>query len=149
VVGPIGSSGRFQHHHLIPQSIAAKPQIGPFLRGLHLAGFHVEDRRFNLLPLASDEATAVRLGIALHRGPHPRYTAVVLARVERIRALHHRERRDGHYAAQRLRRLQRALAAVLAGSGPRLLQLNRRDPMRLFADYSALDAAIATITGDG
>jgi hypothetical protein len=42
----------------------------------------------------------------------------------------------------RLARLQRALASILAGSAPRLILLNRRDPMRLFADYDALDAAI-------
>ncbi len=78
----------------------------------------------------------------MHRGPHPRYTAVVTARVERIRALHYSHRHDAGDAVARLHRLQRALGAVLAGPAPRLIQLNRRDPMRLFADYSALDAAI-------
>jgi hypothetical protein len=47
-------------------------------------------------------------------------------------------------AARRLIRLQRALAAILAGDAPRLILLNRRDPMHLFADYGALDAAIDT-----
>lgn len=34
------------------------------------------------------------------------------------------------------------MARMLSGPGPRLLQLNRRDPLRAFGDYSYLDAAI-------
>ncbi len=46
-------------------------------------------------------------------------------------------------AARRVEQLQRVLERLLAGRGPRLLKLNLRDPMRLFADYSYLDSAIA------
>ena len=83
----------------------------------------------------------------MHRGPHPHYTAVVTARVERIRALHYRDSRTTPDAVTRLNRLQHSLRAVLSGSAPRLIQLNRRDPMRLFADYSTLDAAIEELSG--
>ena len=141
--GPaVSSRSSFQQHHLIPVSVGRRPQIGHFLIGLHLAGFHIEDAATNLIALPADEETAAASGAAMHRGPHPRYTEVVTARVERIRALHYRHRRGSGDAVARLHRLQRALEAVLAGKAPRLIQLNRRDPMRLFTDYSALDAAI-------
>lgn len=135
----------FQQHHLIPVAVGRRPQIGRFLTGLHLAGFHIEDRDRNLILLPADEDTAACNGQTMHRGPHPHYTAVVTARVERIRALHYRDSRTAPEAVARLHRLQRSLRAVLSGSAPRLLLLNRRDPMRLFADYSALDAAIDAI----
>ena len=137
----------YQHHHLIPVAVGRRPQIGRFLVGLHLAGFHIEDRASNLILLPADEATAAGNGQTMHRGPHPHYTAIVTARVERIRALHYRDDRTTPDAVARLHRLQRSLRAVLSGSSPRLLQLNRRDPMRLFADYSALDAAIEALSG--
>lgn len=140
--GPAAHPCHYQRHHLIPVAVGRCSQIGRFLAGLHLAGFHIEDSATNLIALPCDEATAARCGAALHRGPHPHYTAVVAGRVERIRALHYRQRREASDAVARLHRLQRALRAVLAGSAPRLIQLNRRDPMRLFADYSTLDAAI-------
>lgn len=34
------------------------------------------------------------------------------------------------------------MARLLTGAGPRNMQLNRRDPMRCFADYSYLDDAL-------
>lgn len=143
MAGPAASTGQFQRHHLIPGCAARRPQIGRFLTGLHLSGFHIDDPARNILSLPSDEATAARCGQAMHRGPHPGYNHVVISRVERIRALHYRDGRSARDSAERLVRLQSALRAVLAGRGPRLLTLNRRDPMRLFADYGALDAAIA------
>ena len=142
MAGPAANVPLFQQHHLIPVAIGRRPQIGHFLTGLHIAGFHIEDSATNLFALPADEATAARCGAALHRGPHPRYTAVVTARIERIRALHYHHHSAARDSVARLHRLQRALVAILAGRAPRLIQLNRNDPMRLFADYSALDAAI-------
>lgn len=135
-------SGNWQRHHLLPRSLLARGQVGRFLTGLGICGFHLEDSETNLLALPADEATAITTGAALHRGPHPHYTRVVLSRVERVRALHQREHIGARQAARRLARLQRALCAVLSATAPRLILLNRRDPMRLFADYDALDAAI-------
>jgi hypothetical protein len=132
----------WQLHHLLPRSLLARGQIGRFVTGLGICGFHLEDRDTNLLALPANEATAAAAGTAMHRGPHPRYTAVVIARVERVRVLHQRSHIGARQAARRLARLQRALASILAGSAPRLILLNRRDPMRLFADYDAFDAAI-------
>jgi A nuclease family of the HNH/ENDO VII superfamily with conserved AHH len=149
MAGPAASSGQYQRHHLIPASTARRAQIGRFLTGLHLSGFHIEDPARNFVILPSDELTAARCGQAMHRGPHPHYCAVVVARVERLRSLHYREQRSAADSAARLGRLQLALRSVLAGDAPRLLTLNRRDPMRLFADYSVLDAAIDAWVGSG
>jgi hypothetical protein len=135
-------SGNWQRHHLLPRALLLRGQIGRFVRGLAICGFHLEDRASNLIVLPGDEDTAAVAGAAMHRGPHPHYSAVVIARVERVRALHQRERIGAVQAARRLARLQRALCAILSGHAPRLILLNRRDPMRLFADYGALDAAI-------
>ncbi len=80
----------------------------------------------------------------MHRGPHPRYSAVLTQRIER-----ERQRHDApHIAAARIARLQRVMVRVLAGRGPRLLHLNQRDPMRLFSDYDVLDAAINRLWSD-
>lgn len=139
---PAASAGQYQQHHLIPIALLRHNQIGRFLRGLNIASFHIDDERRNLITLPADETTAARTGAAMHRGPHPHYSAVVAARVERIRMLHYRHGQEARDAIARLARLQRALQATLNGSAPRLLLLNRHDPMRLFADYSVLDAAI-------
>ena len=146
----VRTRGAFQHHHLPPLSLLNRPQFSGFLRQLHWHGLKLTDRAGNCLWLPADEGVAYRLGQALHRGPHPRYTSVVASRVERIRrgfaaasaspASQWVARED---AAVRLTRLQRVMTHILAGPGPRLLQLNRRDPMRCFADCSYLDDAIS------
>ena len=140
----------FQHHHLLPLSLLNRPQIGRFLAQLHLHGLKLNERASNCLWLPADEALSLRLGHALHRGPHPNYTNVVAERVERIRQRHSfaGQSRAAQWLAKedavaRLKLLQRAMSHVLSGPGPRLLQLNRRDPMRCFSDCSYLDDAIS------
>ncbi|MEQ1510323.1 MAG: AHH domain-containing protein [Sphingopyxis sp.] len=129
---------RFQHHHLLPLSLARRSQIGDFLQRMEPFGLRLADRSSNCQWLPANEETAFATGQALHRGPHPQYTNVVAARIERIR------QRGGNNqcAAARLLKLQQVLARLLAGRGPRLMVLNRRDPMRCFADYSYLDDAL-------
>lgn len=137
----------YQHHHVLPLALHRRGQIGSFLRGLGAVGFRIEDARSNCLWLPAQEALAWHSGAALHRGPHPRYTDFVASRVERIRVRSAgsagSDADDARAAVARLVRLQRALARALIGDGPRLVPLNRRDPMRLFDDYSYLDSAIA------
>lgn len=129
----------WQCHHLLPLSLGRRPQIGDFLTSLAPHGLSLTDRTHNCLLLPSQEQLAVASGLALHRGPHPRYTDVLAARIDAER----QRRLPAPVSAMRLARLQRVMVRVLAGRGPRLFLLNRRDPMRLFADYGALDAAIA------
>ena len=132
----------FQHHHILPVSLLNRPQIGGFLGELRGHGFTLADRQRNCLWLPSVEAIALVNGHALHRGPHPHYTDVVAARVERLRGRAGRGDLDQPATIARLARLQNAMTRVLTGHGPRLLTLNRHDPLRLFADYAALDDAI-------
>ena len=55
--GPaVSSRFSFQQHHLIPVSVGRRPQIGHFLIGLHLAGFHIEDAATNLIALPAGES---------------------------------------------------------------------------------------------
>ena len=137
------SRAAYQQHRLLPLGLARRGQIGGFLAALAGDGFSLADRRTNCLWLPADEAIAWEIGAALHRGPHPGYSDIVADRVDRIRR--HATAQgslDARAAIIRLRRLQRALARILAGEGRPLLRLNRRDPMRLFDDYSYLDGAI-------
>ncbi len=138
------SPGSFQRHHLLPRALARRAQFAALFRSVSGHGLSIHGEA-NLLPLPADEATAAARGLALHRGPHPAYSEVVAARVERIRV--GAEGRP-EAAARRLARLQRALTRTLTGHGPRLLLLNRRDPMHLFADYGVLDAAIEAMFRD-
>lgn len=130
---------RFQRHHLLPLSLIKRSQIGVFLAHMEHHGLRLMDSETNCQWLPANEETAFATGQALHRGPHPHYNDVVAARVERIR----KRAKNTADASARLRRLQRVMARLLCGGGARLLQLNRRDPMRCFADYSYLDDALS------
>lgn len=136
----------YQHHHLLPLSLLNRQQIGDFLLQVQSAGLCLRDRRRNCLWLPADERLALATGRALHRGPHPHYTDVVAGRVERIRQ---RWRQGGQGdvrdSMERLVRLQEVMSRILLAPGPRLLHLNRRDPMRAFADYAYLDDAISRL----
>jgi hypothetical protein len=145
-----GGRASYQRHHIVPLSLARRPQMASFFAQLGTAGFRLSDARHNLVLLPCDEHVAAATGQALHRGPHPAYTSVVAARIERIRQRHvHATRGHESHVLHDVRRLQRVMVRVLAGRGPRLLALNRRDPMRLFADYSALDNAITMLLANG
>lgn len=95
---------------------------------------------------------ALSSGHALHRGPHYGYTDVLAARVERIRAhfaLHApADPRDARRTAtMRLLLLQDVMRRALTDRHGGGFWLNRRDPMRLFADRPYLDDAIERLFG--
>lgn len=114
---------------------------------LQREGFALQHFACNGLMLPASESAALRLGHALHRGPHHGYSDVIAARVERIRV---------HFALQapvdpgwarrtatmRLRLLQDVMRRALTDRHRAGFWLNRRDPMRLFADRPYLDDAI-------
>lgn len=133
-----------QKHHLLPLSLVRRAQIGAMLTELKGHGFSIHDNS-NLLNLPADENLAWLMGAALHRGPHPAYTDVVAARLERIRIAGGTGKAAQMLRLRRIQRLQRALKRILSGGPQRLLWLNRRDPLHFFADYSAIDSAIAGI----
>lgn len=138
------ATGGWQRHHLLPRALAHHRQIARWLAEMGGLGPALKEREANILWLPATEALAATTGMALHRGPHPAYTAVVAERLERIRCA----ATSPKEARGRVARLQRALARTLTGSSGPTLHLNRHDPMRLFADYGTLDDAIARLLAD-
>ncbi len=119
-------------------------------------GFRLRRWTQNGLLLPATEAAAEAIGHALHRGPHPGYDEVVDARLAAIAAAFHqpvagRSALPGlalTTAEGRLTTLQAALRRALTDRHRLGLWLNRRDPLRLFADRSFLDHAITALYGE-
>ncbi len=135
-----------QRHHLVPLALLARPQLATFLTAL--AGGEAMLTRFscNGLILPATEKLAMESSLALHRGPHPAYSDVVAARVDQIRATSVLTLPAGLAEARaRVRTLQAALRRALTDRHGQRFWLNRRDPMRVFADRSYLDDAIAAL----
>ncbi|MCM0000205.1 MAG: AHH domain-containing protein, partial [Erythrobacter sp.] len=98
----------------------------------------------NGLLLPATEAASVRSGMPLHRGPHPRYNEVVIARVGRIEARWADARLHDNEAAlvealMRLHLLQAALRRQLLAERRRVV-LSRKDPLGTGFDFAELDA---------
>lgn len=128
--------------------MTVRPQLGSFLSLLEQDGLSLSSFAANGLPLPADERLAAATGHALHRGPHPAYSDVVMARVEWIRASSLLESRQGRWqAVARIATLQSALRRALTDRHGHRFWLNRRDPMRIFADRAYLDAAIDALFG--
>lgn len=119
----------------------------PMFRALEAEGFglHIFAQNGQLLP--ASEAAAAQSGHALHRGPHHGYSDVVTARVEAIRRYFVAEamrdmRAARRTAKMRLMLLQQATRRALTDRHRGRFRLNKRDPMRIFADRPYLDTAI-------
>lgn len=148
---PLPTSG-YQRHHLLPAALLRRAQMARLFDQLEAEGFALHSFPQNGLLLPSTETEALASGHALHRGPHPDYNEVVTARVERTRACFVRQaRRDlpdaRRQAVRRLRLLQQTARRALTDRHGCGFWLNRRDPMRLFADRAYLDDAIGRIYG--
>ncbi|MDX8358581.1 AHH domain-containing protein [Sphingopyxis terrae] len=142
----------FQRHHLIPLALLAQPQIAAMFGALKSEGFCLSDFPRNGLSLPACERLALSCGHALHRGPHHGYNDVVTARVDMIRICFERQiNRDARAArrtaAMRLTLLQDTMRRALTDRHGAGFWLNRRDPMRLFADRPYLDEAITRLFG--
>jgi hypothetical protein len=142
----------FQRHHLIPIALLRRSQMAAMFDHLQREGFALQHFARNGLMLPACEPAALRLGHALHRGPHHGYSDVVAARVERIR-VHFALQAPGdpgaarRTAVMRLRLLQDVMRRALTDRHCAGFWLNRRDPMRLFADRPYLDDAIDRLFG--
>ncbi len=142
----------YQRHHLIPVALLQRPQMATMFEHLASEGFALHRFDLNGLVLPGNERLAGLSGHALHRGPHRAYSDVVAARVEQIRAYHALQAMRepvaaGGVAASRLRLLQTVLRRALTDRHGMTFRLNRRDPMRLFADRPYLDEAIGRLFG--
>lgn len=132
-----------QRHHVLPRQLLGHGAFMRMFAGMGRQRYCFEDFRENGVLLPCDEAAALRLGLPLHRGPHPLYTKLVVERVGQIEAEWSRHRDTDPDAAataahMRLNLLQRALRRYLLAGGRRV-RLNRRDPLGAGVDFSELD----------
>lgn len=147
-----GSSGydpSLQRHHLLPRQILARRCFGPMFDSIGRHRVRFDDFSANGLLLPATEAATVRTGMPLHRGPHRRYTEVVIARVGRIEADWTQARRRNDMdalseALLRLQLLQAALRRQLLAQRRRVV-LNRNDPLGTGFDFTELDAMAETL----
>lgn len=142
----------FQRHHLIPIALLQRPQMAAMFGQLRDEGFDLRYFGRNGLVLPACERAALLSGHALHRGPHHGYSDVVAARVERVRMDFEMQRpvdirSARRTATMRLHLLQDVMRRALTDRHAGGFWLNRRDPMRLFADRPYLDTAIDRLFG--
>lgn len=145
--GQAGYDRGLQRHHLLPRQLQAARAFSRMFAAIGGERRRFDDFRENGLLLPCDEDTALRLAMPLHRGPHRRYSELVIERAGQIEAgWAIRNRRDsvkaGTQAHMRLGLLQRALRRYLLAPARRRLLLNRRDPFGTGADFSELDAMV-------
>lgn len=129
-----------QRHHLVPRQVQRIATFRRMFASLGPEPIGMNDFRRNGMLLPASEGEAIRTGMPLHRGPHARYTAMVIERVGGIE--HDWSRKAGHAswveALVALDALQKALRRELLD--PKcwhLRPLHRRDPA---VDFSHLDA---------
>jgi hypothetical protein len=142
--GNSGYNPGLQRHHLLPRQLLSQRCFGRMFAEVGLSRVGFDDFRRNGLLLPSTESASVRSGMPLHRGPHPRYNEVVIARVGRIEAQWSLVRRQDAGAALeeallRLYVLQGALRRQLLAERRRFV-LNRNDPLGTGFDFTELDA---------
>ncbi|GGZ10398.1 AHH domain-containing protein [Novosphingobium colocasiae] len=138
-----------QRHHLLPRQLLFRPE---FARMLAIADVRFDDFRHNGLLLPCAEQAAIRLALPLHRGPHPRYTELVVERVAQIeRGWTTGRGRDPATAIRQVRMrltlLQRGLRRYLLEGSRRKLRLNRFDPGGHRSDFGDLDAMADALWG--
>lgn len=142
-----------QRHHLVPTEMLADKALARMFYWLGIDSVGYDDFRRNGLLLPSNDAMARRLGLPLHRGPHPIYNDVVRSRVGQIEARWSRNRRRfeeeaGEEALFRLGLLQRALRRRLLNPRGRPMTLSSRDPVLVPVDFADLDAMAESLWGE-
>jgi hypothetical protein len=144
--GAVDYDPGLQRHHLLPRQLLSQRCLEPMFAVLGQGRIGFDDFRINGMLLPASDAAALRMAMPLHRGPHHRYSGMVIERVGRIEAgWAERRRRQGldvasEQALMQLWLVQRALRRRLLQGGGRRFALNRRDPMRQALDFSELDA---------
>ncbi|WP_086735534.1 AHH domain-containing protein [Erythrobacter colymbi] len=142
--GQHGYNPGLQRHHLLPRQLLSQRCFGRMFAEVGLVRVGFDDFRRNGLLLPATESASVRSGMPLHRGPHPRYNEVVIARVGRIEERWAMVRQHDAGAALeeallRLHVLQGALRRQLLAERRRVV-LNRKDPLGTGFDFAELDA---------
>ena len=134
-----------QRHHLLPRQVLSARCFGHLFEQIGRGRIGFDDFRSNGLLLPASDASAVRIGLPLHRGPHRQYNAMVLERVGQVEASWSALRLRApeialDEALMRLRLLQAALRRRLLDPGAKRFSLNRFDPLGREADFAQTDA---------
>ncbi len=131
----------FQQHHLIPVEVLNRRSFSSLFSRLIDQGFEPHDFATNGILLPSTETAARACGLPLHRGPHPRYNALISDRIGAFLC--------GDDAAtarsstlHRIRFLQAGIRRSLITGKPPVL-LNRRDPTCMIGEIQELDHMIS------
>lgn len=138
-----------QKHHLLPLALVTRGTFDRFFAAVDPGRLLFEDFRANGMLLPCREPQVLRLGLPLHRGPHPRYSEVVWQRIGQIERdwAESRPRDEGRSleaSRMRLLLLQRGLRRQLIAPGRRL-RLNTRDPLGEGRDFAELDRMAALL----
>lgn len=142
--GQAGYHPGMQKHHLLPLQLLSEDCFAPMFDAIGSKRSLFDDFRANGLLLPATEGAAISVGMPLHRGPHPNYNALVIARVGRIEEGWSATRHADPLGALRetrirLRLLQSALRRRLLDERRRLV-LNSKDPLGTGFDFTELDA---------
>ena len=143
--GTRGYDPGVQRHHLLPCVLLSRLCFAQMLGTIGRDRLGFDDFRLNGLLLPTNDAAVLRMGLPLHRGPHPAYNALVIERVGQVEAGWSDRRWRNPEAAQaeaemRLALLQRALRRRLLDQVRKRLTLNRHDPLAKGIDFTELDA---------
>ncbi|MEO1921760.1 MAG: AHH domain-containing protein [Sphingomonadaceae bacterium] len=138
-----------QKHHLLPLALVTRGTFDRFFAAVDPGRLLFEDYRANGLLLPCREPQVLKLGLPLHRGPHPRYSEVVWQRVGQIerdwaKATDESSRSKAEHSRMRLLLLQRGLRRQLVAPGRRM-RLNMRDPLGEGRDFTELDRMAALL----
>ena len=148
--GCAGYVAGLQRHHLLPRVLIGQPCFARLIEALG-ASATFDDFRRNGMLLPATEGAAVRMGLPLHRGPHPAYSEMVGERLGGIEAGWVATRcsnRDaaGIAALVALTQLQADLRRSLLDPH-RTVRLNRHDPLGKGTDFTRIDAMAETLWG--
>ncbi len=141
-----GAPGEFlkvQRHHLIPNEVVYSGKFRLLFQAVGSIGFCANDFRTNGMLLPPCEATAIVMGMPLHRGPHPAYTALIEERVAAIDRRFRPTKAGAIDALLRFRILQRGSQKALKAR--RVTHLNRRDPFAAGVSFAHIDDQITQI----
>lgn len=147
--GSPGFDPSMQKHHLLPLALLSSGSFDRFFAAVDPDRALFEDFRANGMLLPCRERHVLRLGLPLHRGPHPRYSEVVWQRVgqiERDWAMRQSGTADETHRESRMRLLllQRGLRRQLLAPRRRM-RLNFRDPLGAGRDFTELDRMAALL----
>ena len=132
-------------HHLLPRQLLSRRCFCTLFKEIGRNWLGFDDFRSNGMLLPASDASALRIGLPLHRGPHHDYNAMVIERVGQVEAHWSSNRFRAPQAAhgeavERLQLVQRGLRRRLLDTGRKRLALNRYDPLGHATNFAEIDA---------